>query len=134
MKRKHLKVSLIICFWGIVFFGFPAEELRKSLSFFNTSWLDVAQAIFTGVVIGLFLRIQIIREFLEKIPFSFLLTGVTLGIIGLGCIGIGLIGASIVYFRFEEIELIRIPLHASVVGLSAYVIYFTAHWNESEKI
>ena len=130
MKRKHLKISLFICIWGIIFFGFTEEALRKSVQTFNTGWLDVVQAVFTGVVIGFFLRIQVIREFIDKMPFGFLTTGVALGIIGLGFIGVGLIGASIIYIRFEEIELIRLPLHASVVGLAAYSIYLTAHWGE----
>ena len=123
-----------MCLWGIVFIGATEVSLRESLLIFNTGWFDVAKAIFVGVLIGFFLRIQNFRKYIEKIPFGFLLTGVAIGIIGLGSIGIGLVGASIIYIRFEEIELIRVPLHASVVGLAAYVIFLTAHWNENEKI
>jgi len=135
MKKKHFIIALVISLlWGLIFSGMAETDIRNSIAIFNTKWLDVLQAILTGIIMGLIIRIQIIRNYIEAIPFGSLLTGVAAGILGLGAIGIGIVGAIIVYFRFEAIELIKLPLHASIVGLSLYVIYLTLHWGESEKI
>ena len=132
MKRTHLIISLVMCIWGAVFLDMSEIELRNSLQFFNTGWLDAVTGIFCGVLFGSILRVQNFKDYLGKIPMGFLLTGVALGVIGLGGIGIGLVGASIIYIRFDAIELMRISLHASVVGLGAYTIYLTAHWGKAE--
>lgn len=106
--------------------------MRAAVQIFNTGWLDAAKAILIGVLIGLVLRIRGVRNYVEGIPFGVLLTGVGLGVIGLGSIGV--FGAAILYLRFEDIELIRLPLHASVVGLSAFIIYLASKWGRSEEI
>jgi hypothetical protein len=60
--------------------------------------------------------------------------GLGLGVLGLGMIAMGLVGASITYMRFGVFELIKVPLHASVVGLSLCVIYFTSRWRCVDRI
>ena len=120
--------------WGIVFIGASGEEIRNAVQTFNTEWFDLVKAIVVGLIIGFILRFRSVRNYIEGIPFGTLLTGVGIGIIGLGFLGVGVFGAAIVFVRHGDIELIKVPLHASVVGLSAYCIYFSSRWRRSEEI
>ena len=134
MERKHYLVVLVISLWGLVFLGPSKEEMTEVAKIFNTGLLDVLKAIVVGVVIGIVLRINSVRAYLNNTTFGSLLTSTGLCVIGLGAIGIGILGAVILYFRLGEIELVRVPLHAAVVGSSAMVIYAVSKVRNNEKI
>ena len=124
--------TIISCF-GIVFINTSIEDLTKSLPTFSTSWFEAVEAIIIGIIIGLIIRNKSIRNYINTIPFGSFLTGVGIGIIGLGSIGIGIIGSAIIYFKFNNIDFIQLPLNASVVGLSAYCIYLASMWKRQSE-
>ena len=130
MKKKHVIISLFISLFGFVIGSSTADDLRGAVQVFNTGWFDFLKASVIGVVIGLIARTGIKKNKLHSLPAGILLVG----IIGIGAIGVGIIGAVVVYLRYEDLELIRVPLHASVVGLAAYCIYLVSQWRLNEEI
>ncbi len=102
--KKHIYTAIIISLFGIVFINYSADDIRKASHIFNTEWLDVIKAIFSGIVIGMILRKKSIRNYLENIPLGTVLTGKGIGSIGLGAIGFGFLGALIIYLKFGIIE------------------------------
>jgi len=132
MNIKHYLYSLVLSFWCIIFVGISENDVIESAKLFNTSFFDLVKAVFIGLILGLVIRISNVRNYLGGMPLGLLLTGVPLGVIGLGAIGMGLFGAMIIYLRFDNIELLRLPLHATVVGISSYVIYQTIHWSKRD--
>jgi len=134
MNKKHLLIALFISLFSIVFMGTSEEKLQDALQIFNTRWIDLEKGVFVGALIGLVLRAKRVREFVEGGPFGSFLTGVGIGVIGLGFAGIGLLGAAIIYLRFTDVELIRVPLHATVVGISALSIFLVSRFGRNEKI
>lgn len=133
MKTKHISLVILISCFGIVFISSSLDDFTEMTKAFDTNWFDAIEAIFIGLILGLMLRIESIRNYINTIPFGTFLTGVGIGIIGLGAIGMGFIGAAIIYLKFYDIELIRVPLHASVVGLSAFCIYLVSMWKRTNN-
>lgn len=126
MKTKHILLVIVISCFGIVFLNSSKEAFAELVKTFNTSWYDALKAIFIGFILEMMLRIESIRNYINTIPLGTLMTGVGLGIFGLSGIGMGFIGAIIIYLKFNNIEFIRVPLHASIVGLSAFCIYLVS--------
>ncbi len=132
MNSRDYKFSLIISLWCVVFVGATEKDLVESIEIFNTGWLDLIKAIVVGFIIGLIFRNNKVQNYLESLPLGKLTTGTFLGIVGLGFIGVGLLGAVIIYLKFGNIEFVRLPLHATLVGLAAYLIYITMHWSKRD--
>jgi len=132
MTSRDYKFSLIISLWCIVFIGASEKDLIESIAIFNTGWFDLLKAVVMGIVIGLIFRNKKVKNFLESLPLGTLITGTFLGIVGLGFIGVGMLGSLIIYMKFGNIEYVRLPLHATLVGLATYLIYITIHWSKRD--
>ncbi len=132
MNSRDYKFSLIISLWCIVFIGASEKDLAESIEIFNTGWLDLLKAVVVGFIIGLIFRKNKVQNYLESLPLGKLTTGTFLGIVGLGFIGVGVMGAIIIYAKFGNIEYVRLPLHAALVGLATYLIYITMHWSKRD--
>ncbi len=134
MSGKHYLVAFLISLWGIVFIGVSPSELREASKVFHMGLSEVLKAGAVGVVLGLVLRVDKVRSYLNRIAFGSLLTGVGLGVVGLGAIGSGVVGVAVVYWRLGDMALAGLPMHAAVVGLSAIIIYFVSRIGRDEKI
>ena len=131
MKSKHYLFSTILSLWGLCFLGATQTNMENILPLLNTTWFDAFTALFIGAIIGIALTFPPIRQYVDNQPFCTIVTGVAPGVIGLGAIGIGVTGALIVYMKTGDVALIRIPLHASVIGLALFTWYCVLRWRHS---
>ncbi|GAB5450212.1 MAG: hypothetical protein Hals2KO_05400 [Halioglobus sp.] len=131
MSDKLLPVLAIWSF-SVVFIGEQEADLRGAVQMFDTNWADAGKAFVIGICLGFVLRIPAVSKYIDSSGFGFLLSGMNLAIIGIGVIGMGVLGALIVYIKFEQAVYMRVPLHASVVGLSLLAMDIAAECGRRE--
>ena len=126
MTKKDALIILIISLWGFIFLGVNESEMVDAFHIFKIKWMDVFKAVIVGTLIGMALRTKGVQSFVISLPFGELIISKWLGILGLGVIGIGALGALVVFWRFNHLDFVYLPLNFSVTGLSVYLIYFVS--------
>jgi len=133
MHRKHYLWVALLSLWGIVFYLMAETMPDELLPVFRTSWLEGLKALIVGISLGGLFRIAKIKNYLvESVVGGETFLRVGFGVLGLGMIGMGVVGAALVYSKHENLELILVPLNATVVGLAVTAIHVVMNWKRNE--
>jgi len=123
----------LLSLWGIVFYLMAETMPDELLPVFRTSWLEGLKALIVGISLGGLFRIAKIKNYLvESVVGGEAFLRVGFGVLGLGMIGMGVVGAALVYSKHENLELILVPLNATVVGLAVTAIHVVMNWKRNE--
>ena len=123
MNKKHYKYAIIISLFGLIFANSSQTDLNESVLIFTLSWHDLVLAIVGGIILGLLLRLRSVFEFINSFLGNKNIIYFGSGVIGIGAIGIGLVGSLIVYFKFNDLNLIQLPLHFAKIGIVLYITH-----------